>query len=86
MNVVIGVCLAGAAVAAVLCVVRLLFAESFADRIVALDLLLGVIVTGIAVVAAGDGDNILLNLLVVTGLLGFVGTAAVARFVERRGV
>lgn len=86
MTVLIGVCLAGAALAAVLCVARLLIAESFADRVVALDLLLGVIVTGTAVVAAGTGDNILLNLLVVTGLLGFVGTAAVARFVERRGV
>lgn len=86
MTVLIGVCLGGAALAAVLCLAKLLRAESLADRLVALDLLLGVVVTGTAVTAAGTGDGILLNLLVVTGLIGFVGTVTVARFVEGRGV
>jgi multicomponent Na+:H+ antiporter subunit F len=86
LSTVIMLCLVGVAIAALLCVAKLLVADSYADRIVALDLLLGVIVTGIGVAAAGTGDGVLLNLLVVTGLIGFVGTVTVARFVEGRGV
>jgi multicomponent Na+:H+ antiporter subunit F len=86
MSYVIAVCLAGVGLAAVLAVAKVLRADTFVDRIIALDVLLGVIVTGTAVGAAGTGDGILLNLLVVTGLLGFVGTCTVARFVERRGI
>jgi multicomponent Na+:H+ antiporter subunit F len=86
MNLVIGGCLAGVAIAAVLCIGKLLIARSFADRVIALDLLLGVIVTGISVAAVGPAPDDLLNLLVVTALLGFVGTVTVARFLERRGV
>jgi multicomponent Na+:H+ antiporter subunit F len=86
MTVVVTACLGVLALAAALCVARLLRAESVSDRIVALDLLLGVVVTGIATgtVATGRGD--LLGLLVVTALLGFVATVTVARFVERRGL
>jgi multicomponent Na+:H+ antiporter subunit F len=85
MDLLIAICMGGAALAAVLASARVLIADSFADRIVALDVLLGIIVTAIAVAAAGTGDGLLLNLLVVTGLLGFVGTSTVARFIERRG-
>lgn len=73
------------AVAAVLCVVRLLRGASFADRIVALDTLLVVIVCGIAVHAVRTGSGEYLDVLVVASLLGFTGTALVARFIERRG-
>lgn len=86
MTIVLSTCMAGLMTAAVLCVTRLLRADSFAERIVALDMLLGVMVTGIAVGAATSGDGTLLNLLVVTALLGFVATVTVARFLEGRGV
>jgi multicomponent Na+:H+ antiporter subunit F len=86
MTVVVSVCLAMLGLAAVLCVARLLLAETVADRIVALDLLLGVIVTGIATASVTTGRGDLLGLLVVTALLGFVATVTVARFVERRGL
>jgi multicomponent Na+:H+ antiporter subunit F len=86
MAVVVSICLAMLAVAAVLCVARLLLAETLADRVVALDLLLSVVVTGIATAAVATGRGELLGLLVVTALLGFVATVTVARFVERRGL
>ncbi|HVM19143.1 MAG TPA: monovalent cation/H+ antiporter complex subunit F [Egibacteraceae bacterium] len=86
MAVVVAVCLAILAVAALLCVARLLMAETVADRVVALDLLLGVIVTGIATAAVATRSGELLALLVVTSLLAFVATVTVARFVERRGL
>lgn len=85
MNAVIAICFVVLVVAAGLCVLRLLRAESFADRIVATDVLLGIIVTGIGVELASSRQGILLNLLVVTALLGFVATVTVARFMEQRG-
>jgi multicomponent Na+:H+ antiporter subunit F len=86
MAIVVMVCLATLSLAALLCVARLLMAETVADRIVALDLLLSVIVTGIATAAVTTQRGDLLGLLVVTALLGFVATVTVARFVERRGL
>ena len=76
---------AGVAVSAVLCMFRLVRGPSLADRIVALDALLIVIVSGIAVDAARTGDGTYLDVLVVAALLGFVGTVNVARFIEQRG-
>jgi multicomponent Na+:H+ antiporter subunit F len=58
---------------------------SLPDRIVALDTLLVVIVSGIAVHAARTGEGLYLDVLVVAALLGFVSTVTVARFIERRG-
>jgi multicomponent Na+:H+ antiporter subunit F len=72
-------------VAAVLCVARMLRMGSLADRIVALDALLLVVASGLAVQAARTGDGVYLNVMVVVSLLGFVGTALVALFIERRG-
>lgn len=73
------------ALAATLCVVRLLRAESLPDRIVALDTLLVVVVCGIVVDAVRRGSDHFLDVAVVAALLGFTGTTLVARFVERRG-
>jgi multicomponent Na+:H+ antiporter subunit F len=86
VSLVVFVCAAGVGLAALLCAARALLADSVADRIVALDVLLGVVTCGIAVGAVATGDAVLLNLMVVTALLGFVGTVTVARFMERRGV
>lgn len=85
MSVVVAVCLVGLCLAAVLCLVRLVLGPSVPDRIVALDALLYVVVSGIAVGAAADRDGSFLAVLVAVALLGFVGTVTVARFVERRG-
>ena len=64
---------------------RLLIGPSVADRIVALDGLLLIVVSTLAVDAARTGRSTLIDAIVVVGLLGFVGTAIAARFVERRG-
>ena len=73
------------AASAVLCVAALVRGRSLADRIVALDLLLLMLVSGIAIGAARNGAGTYLDVLVVAALLGFVGTVTVARFIERRG-
>lgn len=72
-------------IAALLCLLRLVRGDSLADRIVAVDSLVLVVVAGIGVHAARTGDDVYLDVLVVAALLGFVGTTTVARFIERRG-
>jgi multicomponent Na+:H+ antiporter subunit F len=79
-------CFVGLGLAAALCVVRLVRGPGTPDRIVALDALLIVVVSGIAVGSAADGTGDYLPLLIAVSLLSFVGTVTVARFVERRGV
>ncbi len=80
-SIVLGILVAAAG----LCLLRLLRGESLPDRTVALDTLLVIIVCGLAVGAARTGSGIYLDVMVVAALLGFVGTALVARFIERRG-
>ena len=85
METVTSVAFAGLAVSGALCGARLVRGRSLADRIVALDSLLVVIVSGIAVHAARTGDGTYLDVLVVAALLGFISTLTVARFIEGKG-
>ncbi len=71
-------------IAAGLCVIRLLRPGSMADRIIAVDTLLVIIVCGLAVVAATNRDGTYLDLLVVASLLGFVGTAMLSGLLRKR--
>lgn len=64
---------------------RVLIGPSLADRIIALDGLLLIVVSALAVETARRGDEVFVDAIVAIGLLGFVGTAVAARFVERRG-
>lgn len=85
LETVTGIALVLLLVAAALCVIRLVRGGSLADRIVALDTLLVVIVLGLAVLAARTGEDTYLDAMVVAALLGFTGTSLVAKFIERRG-
>ena len=64
---------------------RLLRGPSLPDRVVGLDGLLSIIVIAILVVAARLGSGITVETVLVAVLVGFVGTVALARFIERRG-
>lgn len=79
------ICLAGLTIAGGLCLVRLVRGESLADRIVAVEALLLVSVSGIAVDAVRTGSTAFLDALVVTALIGFISQITVARFIEKRG-
>lgn len=85
MTVVVVLAFSLVAVAALLCVARILRPGSLADRIVALDMLAVVVVLGLALTVIAGAGEIFVDLLIVTALLGFVGTVAVARFIEGRG-
>ena len=64
---------------------RVLRGPSIPDRVVALDGVLSVVVSGIIVAAARADSGITLSTILVVSLVGFVGTVALGRFVERRG-
>ena len=64
---------------------RVLRGPSIPDRVVALDGVLSVVVSGIIVAAARSDSGITLSTVLVVSLVGFVGTVALGRFVERRG-
>jgi multicomponent Na+:H+ antiporter subunit F len=84
MTIVTTIAFATLIASALMCLARLV-RGSVADRIVALDLLLIITVSGIAVAAIATGSGTFLDVLVVAALLGFLGTVTVARFIERRG-
>lgn len=68
-----------------LLLVRVIAGPSLADRVIALDGVLIVVVCGLAVNAARTGSDVYTDVAVVIGLLGFLGTTVAARFIERRG-
>lgn len=85
MTTVTSICFGILALAGILCLARVLRPGSLADRIVALDSMLIVIVAGIAVLTVRTGKSDYVDVLVVTALLGFLATTTVARYIERRG-
>jgi multicomponent Na+:H+ antiporter subunit F len=78
------VALAILGVSGMLCLVRLMRGGLVADRIIAFETMVLVMVTGIAVGAVRAGGGVFLDLLVVAALLGFVAIGFVARFIERK--
>ena len=70
---------------ALLTLARLVLGPSLADRIVATDLLLVLLTCATGVYAYDTGDGIYLIVMVIVGVLGFLGTVTVARFIEKRG-
>lgn len=73
------------AVAAAGFLYRLLFGPSLPDRVVGLDGLLSIVVISIIVVAARTDSAVTIETVLVAVLVGFVGTTALSRFIERRG-
>lgn len=72
-------------IAGALFMFRLLKGPTLADRVNALNGLLVVGTIGIAAHAMDTGRGAFLPVLVVVALVGFVGNAMVARFIEGRG-
>jgi multicomponent Na+:H+ antiporter subunit F len=82
VTVVFDAALAILVVAGVLCLVRLMRGGLVADRIIAFETMVLVIIIGIAVGAVRAEGGVFLDLLVVAALLGFVAIGFVARFIE----
>jgi multicomponent Na+:H+ antiporter subunit F len=70
--------------AALLTAVRLVTGPRTLDRVMAVDVLVVLIVAGVAVDAAASGRGTNIALLVCVALLGFVGSIGVVRLAEGR--
>jgi multicomponent Na+:H+ antiporter subunit F len=80
MIVVIWICAAMFAVAAVLAVVRMTIGPTMLNRIIATDVLIAIVVGALGLEAAINQHSTTVPILVALSLLGFVGSVAVARF------
>jgi multicomponent Na+:H+ antiporter subunit F len=63
---------------------RLAKGPTFADRVVALDMMTVLIIAFCGVFAIFSGDAAFLDIVIVLALIGFLATVALARFAERR--
>lgn len=70
---------------AIATLVRMLLGPTLADRIVATDLLLTLLMGAAAVESARTGEQVYLVVMVVIAVVGFLGTASVARYMEHKG-
>jgi multisubunit Na+/H+ antiporter MnhF subunit len=84
MTAVDAVALALIGVAALVSAAWVVRARRLVDRAVGLDTMVAVLVNGLAVSAAATSDGIFLELVLLTVVLGFLGTVAVSRYVQRR--
>lgn len=80
MNTVLVFSVAVLGVAALLLVVRVALGPTMLDRAVAFDVLMAVVICGLALEAAVHRHTTTLPILVVLSLLGFVGSVSIARF------
>ena len=80
MNTVLVSSVAVLGVAALLLVVRMALGPTMLDRAVAFDVLMAVVICGLALEAAVHRHTTTLPILVVLSLLGFVGSVSIARF------
>jgi multicomponent Na+:H+ antiporter subunit F len=80
MSAVLAICVAMLGAAALLLVIRISRGPTMLDRVVALDVLVSVVICGLALEAAVNRHATTLPILGVLSLLGFVGSVSIARF------
>ncbi|MDH7800213.1 MULTISPECIES: cation:proton antiporter [unclassified Rhizobium] len=68
-----------------LTVYRVVVGPTLPDRIVALDMLVGIAIGFIALIAIRTGFDLYVDIAIALGLVGFLATVAFARFVLSRG-
>lgn len=72
-------------IAFLLTVFRVVRGPTLADRVVALDMLVGIVIGFIAVIAIRTGFTLYIDIAISLGLVGFLATVAFARFILVRG-
>jgi multicomponent Na+:H+ antiporter subunit F len=86
MNISLTIALVILLIAATLTSSRAIRRGTIGDRAVAIDALTAIITCGLLVATAFTGDAWFLDLALVLGLLAFLTSVTVARFIERRGL
>lgn len=75
------VALAALAIAFLLTVWRVVKGPTLPDRVVALDMLVGIVIGFIALIAIRTGFTLYIDIAIALGLVGFLATVAFARFI-----
>lgn len=70
--------------ATLLTVWRVVVGPTLPDRVVALDMLVGIVIGFIAVIALRTGYTLYIDIAIALGLVGFLATIAFARFILAR--
>ncbi len=86
MDVLLQLSLAILSLAVAGCLYRLLRGPSIADRIAALDTIGVLLLSMIAIIAMLLRTKVYFDIILVLGILTFIGTTAFARFIERGAV
>jgi multicomponent Na+:H+ antiporter subunit F len=72
--------------AALLTTVHVMRSRNLPDRAIGIDMLVALVLNGLAVYLALTQDDLVVALVLIIGLLGFLGSVTIARFIERRGL
>lgn len=72
--------------AALLTTVHVMRSRNLPDRAIGIDMLVALVLNGLAVYLASTQDDLVVALVLIIGLLGFLGSVTIARFIERRGL
>jgi multicomponent Na+:H+ antiporter subunit F len=73
------------AMAGVLTAVHVVRSRNLVDRAIGIDMLVAVILNALAVAIAITLDDLVAALLLIIGLLAFLGSVTIARYIEQRG-
>ena len=84
MKLVVTMCLGLLVLAGALGVARIVRRSTLGDRAIAFDMLTSVLTCSLLVSAGYLRDGLLLDLAIVLGLLGFIASVTIARFIEAR--
>ena len=71
---------------AVLTTIHIVRSRTLPDRAIGMDMLVALVLNGLAVSLAWTRDELVVALVLIIGLLGFLGSVTIARFIERRGL
>jgi multicomponent Na+:H+ antiporter subunit F len=72
-------------IALLMTVYRAVVGPTLPDRVIALDMLVGIVIGFIAVIALRTGYTLYIDIAIALGLVGFLATVAFARFILARG-
>jgi len=73
------------AAAGLLTTVHVIRSRNLADRAIGVDMLVAVVLNSLAVAIALTQDDLVAALLLIIGLLAFLGSVTIARYIEERG-
>ena len=72
-------------IAGLVTTVHVVRARNLVDRAVGVDMLIAIVLNSLAVSIALTQDDLVAALLLIIGLLAFLGSVTIARYIEERG-